>query len=73
MYARVARQVREHAAERARRARAHVALLLPLITAVVLAYSHRAELFGADLPVRIGCDRAGDPRLVWPWEVRSQP
>ena len=55
MYARVARQVREHAAARARRARAHVALLLPLITAVVLAYSHRAELFGADLPVRIGC------------------
>ena len=55
MYARVARQVREHAAERARRARTHVALLLPLIAAVVLAYSHRAELFGADLPVRIGC------------------
>jgi small conductance mechanosensitive channel len=55
MYARVARQVREHAAERARRARTHVALLLPLITAVVLAYSHRAELFGADLPVHIGC------------------
>ena len=55
MYARVARQVREHAAERASRARTHVALLLPLITAVVLAYSHRAELFGADLPVRIGC------------------
>jgi small-conductance mechanosensitive channel len=55
MYARVARQVREHAAERARRARTHVALLLLLITAVVLAYSNRAELFGADLPVRIGC------------------
>jgi small conductance mechanosensitive channel len=55
MYARVARQVREHAAERARRARTHVALLLPLITAVIVAYSHRAELFGADLPVRIGC------------------
>jgi len=55
MYARVARQVREHAAERAKRARTHVALLLPLITAVVLAYSHRAQLFGADLPVRIGC------------------
>jgi small conductance mechanosensitive channel len=55
MYARVARQVREHAAERARRARTHVALLLPLIAAVVLAYSHRAELFGADVPVRIGC------------------
>ena len=55
MYARVARQVREHAAERAKRARTHVALLLPLIAAVVLAYSNRAELFGADLPVRIGC------------------
>ena len=55
MYARVARQVREHAAEQAKRARMHVALLLPLITAVVLAYSHRAELFGADLPVGIGC------------------
>jgi small-conductance mechanosensitive channel len=47
--------VREHAAARARRARTHVALLLPLITAVVVAYSHRAELFGAELPVRIGC------------------
>jgi small-conductance mechanosensitive channel len=55
MYARVARQVREHAAEQAKRARTHVALLLPLITAVILAYSNRAELFGADLPVRIGC------------------
>jgi small conductance mechanosensitive channel len=55
MYARVARQVREHAAERAKRARTHVALLLLLIAAVVLAYSNRAELFGADLPVRIGC------------------
>lgn len=55
MYARVARQVREHAAERARPARTHVALLLPLIAAVVVAYSRRAELFGADLPVRIGC------------------
>ena len=42
--------MREHAAERARRARTHVALLLPLITAVVVAYSHRAELFGAELP-----------------------
>src|SRR5918994_605722 len=55
MYARVARQVREHAAEQAKRARMHVALLLPLITAVILDYSNRAELFGADLPVRIGC------------------
>jgi small conductance mechanosensitive channel len=55
MYARVARQVREHAAARARRARTHTALLLPLIIAVVLAYSHRSELFGLDVPVRIAC------------------
>jgi hypothetical protein len=33
MYARVAKQVREHAAERARRARTHVALLLPGVRA----------------------------------------
>ena len=50
MYAR-ARQLREHAAERAMRARAQVALLLPLITAVVVAYSYRKQLFG---PCRSG-------------------
>jgi small conductance mechanosensitive channel len=55
MYARVARQVRHHAVKRARRARAHVALLLPLIAAVVLAYAYRDELFGLDLPVRVAC------------------
>lgn len=55
MYARVAKQVREHTARRATRARAHIVLLLPLITAVVLAYKYRAELFGLDVPVRIGC------------------
>jgi small-conductance mechanosensitive channel len=54
MYAR-ARQLREHATERARRARTQVALLLPLITAVVLAYSYRRQLFGLDVPVRIAC------------------
>jgi small conductance mechanosensitive channel len=52
MYAR-ARQLREHATERAKRARTQIALLLPLITAVVLAYSYRRELFGLDVPVRI--------------------
>ena len=36
MYAR-ARQLREHATERAKRARTQIALLVPLITAVVLA------------------------------------
>jgi small-conductance mechanosensitive channel len=55
LYARVARQLREHAAERARRARTHVALLLPLIAAVVAAYVYRDEVFGLDLPVRIAC------------------
>src|SRR5688572_4042858 len=54
MYAR-ARQLREHAAERAKRSRTYVALLLPLITAVVVAYSYREELFGLDVPVRIAC------------------
>jgi small conductance mechanosensitive channel len=55
MHVRVARQVRRHAVQRAKRARAHVALLLPLIAAVVAAYAYRDELFGLDLPVRIGC------------------
>jgi small conductance mechanosensitive channel len=40
---------------RAKRARAHVALLLPLIAAVVVAYVYRDELFGIDLPIRIAC------------------
>jgi small conductance mechanosensitive channel len=55
MYARVAKQVREHAARRAERARAHVVLLLPLIAAVVVAYAYRDRLFGLDLPIRIAC------------------
>jgi small-conductance mechanosensitive channel len=55
MYARVARQLREHAAARARRARTQVLLLLPLIAGVVFAYSHRRTLFGMDLPVRVAC------------------
>jgi small conductance mechanosensitive channel len=54
MYAR-ARQLREHAAERARRARAQTLLLIPLIVGVVLAYSHRRTLFGLDMPVRVAC------------------
>jgi small conductance mechanosensitive channel len=51
----VVRQVRTHAVARAKRARAHIALLLPLIAAVVLAYVYRGELFGLDLPIRIAC------------------
>jgi hypothetical protein len=53
VYANLARQVREHTVERARRARWQVLLVAPLIAGVVIAYSHREELFGVDLPVRI--------------------
>jgi len=53
MQAGVVKQVRTQAVARAKRARAHVALLLPLIVAVVLAYVYRDRLFGLDLPVRI--------------------
>jgi small conductance mechanosensitive channel len=55
MQAGVVKQVRTQAVARAKRARAHVALLLPLIAAVVLAYAYRDELFGLDLPIRIAC------------------
>jgi small conductance mechanosensitive channel len=51
----VVRQVRTQALARAKRARAHVALLLPLIAAVVLAYAYRDRLFGLDVPIRIAC------------------
>lgn len=53
MYARVAKQLREHAAHRARRARTQIFLIVPLIAGVVFAYSHRRELFGLDVPVRV--------------------
>jgi small conductance mechanosensitive channel len=55
MQAGVVRQVRSQAVARAKRARTHVALLLPLIAGVVLAYVYRDRLFGLDLPIRIGC------------------
>jgi small conductance mechanosensitive channel len=55
MQAGVVRHVRTQAVARAKRARAHVALLLPLIAAVVFAYVYRDRLFGLDLPVRIAC------------------
>jgi small conductance mechanosensitive channel len=56
MRASMARHVRERAAysaQRARRARRQAAVLLPLIVGVFLAYKHREELFGVDLPVRV--------------------
>ena len=46
MYARVAKQLREHASARAKRARTQIVVLVPLIAAVVFAYSHRRALFG---------------------------
>jgi small conductance mechanosensitive channel len=55
MYARVAKQLREHAAHRARRARTQIILIVPLIAGVVIAYSQRRELFGLDVPVRVAC------------------
>jgi small conductance mechanosensitive channel len=55
MQAGVVRQVRTHAIARAKRARAQIALLVPLIAAVVLAYVYRDRLFGLDLPIRIAC------------------
>ena len=55
MYARVAKQLREHAARRAKRARTQILLLVPLIAAVVFAYSNRRALFGLDVPVRVAC------------------
>jgi small conductance mechanosensitive channel len=46
------RNLRERAARRAKPARRQALLLLPLLTAVVLAYNYRAELFGIDKPIR---------------------
>lgn len=52
----IARQLRVQAVQRARRARWQAVLLLPMLVALIWAYSERKHLFGsgADLPVRIG-------------------
>jgi small conductance mechanosensitive channel len=49
----LARQLRIQAVRRARRARWEALFLTPLIVAILWAYSHRRQLFGVDLPVRI--------------------
>src|SRR5690348_3306270 len=49
----IARQLRVQAAQKARRARFQAVLLLPLLAGVIYAYSHRRQLFGVDLPVRV--------------------
>jgi small conductance mechanosensitive channel len=53
VYATFARQVRQQAVQRAKRARRQALLLLPLIVGVFVAYRYREHLFGVDLPVRI--------------------
>jgi small conductance mechanosensitive channel len=45
--------LRAQAAEAARRARRQLALLLPLLVVVGVAYAYRRELFGIDEPVRL--------------------
>jgi small conductance mechanosensitive channel len=49
----IARQLRVQAVQRARRARWQALVLTPLLAGVIWAYSHRKELFGVDMPVRI--------------------
>src|SRR5688572_3240691 len=51
--ANAARIIREQAAERARRARNQLLLVVPLVIAVLGAYRSRVELFGLDEPIRI--------------------
>lgn len=49
------RNLRAQAREQARRARREVALLVPLIAAVLLVYNYRDELPGPNTPVRAAC------------------
>jgi small conductance mechanosensitive channel len=49
----IARQLRVQAVQRARRARMQALVLLPLLGGVIWAYSHRRDLFGVDVPVRV--------------------
>jgi small conductance mechanosensitive channel len=48
-----ASMLRAQAAEAARRARRQLALLVPLLAIVTVAYAYRRELFGVDEPVRL--------------------
>src|SRR5919198_1708205 len=49
----IARQLRVQAVQRARRARFEAIIITPLLAGVIWAYSHRRQLFGVDLPVRV--------------------
>jgi small conductance mechanosensitive channel len=48
-----ARELRQHAVERSRRAWRRIVLMLPLIAGVVALHRFREQLFGLDEPVRI--------------------
>lgn len=48
-----ARQLTWQTAQRAKRAKWELAVVVPLIVATVLAYLHREDLFGVDTPVRL--------------------
>ena len=48
-----ARQLRELAGARARRARNQLLVVTPLVVAVLAAYRYRVDLFGVDEPIRI--------------------
>lgn len=56
VYQTLVRDLKQHAAERARqarRARVEAAVALPIAIGVILAYRYREELFGTDVPVRV--------------------
>src|SRR5215216_1460915 len=48
-----ARQLRDQATRRAKRARIQLLLATPIVVATILAYRYRVELFGLDEPIRI--------------------
>lgn len=54
------------ALEAAKRSRRHLLVLVPLAVAVYLAYEYRRELFGADVPVRVG---AALVMLILGWQL----
>jgi small conductance mechanosensitive channel len=48
-----ARQLRQQATARARRARRELFLLIPVLVGTILAYEYREQLFGLDAPIRV--------------------
>jgi small conductance mechanosensitive channel len=76
--------LRARAADAARRGRRQLALLLPLLAGVIVAYGYRRELLGVDKPARIavaailillgGAVARNVGRLMQPWlERRLEP